>query len=229
VKTLVLFITAGISLLVLSVGSTLLSSTDVLSEGLGREPRLLIFAVTVLVVGSFLTLLFRISGTGPHLRMRRLAPGAFALAIMWQGLQYVGARYVERVLVNTSSMTQTFGLVLGLLGFLYIGAVMAVLSVEVNVVIALRLFPRALLTPFTDRVRLTEADRRAYARYAAMQRHKGFQTVNVRFGPSPADGTRTTGPGKGTAAPTPGTAPVRQEGEPGTDPPPGADPGREAG
>ena len=44
------------------------------------------------------------------------------------------------------------------------------------------LWPRALLTPFTDSVRLTEADRRAYRGYAAAQRHKGFETVTVDFG-----------------------------------------------
>ena len=58
---------------------------------------------------------------------------------------------------------------------------MAILGVEVNVVLARRLWPRALLTPFTDSVDLTEADRRAYAMYAQMQRHKGFETVVVRF------------------------------------------------
>ena len=58
---------------------------------------------------------------------------------------------------------------------------MAILGVEVNVVLARRLWPRALLTPFTDAVDLTEADRRAYAMYAQMQRHKGFETVVVRF------------------------------------------------
>ena len=66
---------------------------------------------------------------------------------------------------------------LGLIGIIYIASVMAVLGVEVNVVLARRLWPRALLTPFTDSVDLTEADRRAYAMYAQMQRHKGFETV----------------------------------------------------
>ena len=58
---------------------------------------------------------------------------------------------------------------------------MAILGIEVNVVLARQLWPRALLTPFTDPVDLTEADRRAYAMYAQMQRHKGFETVAVRF------------------------------------------------
>ena len=36
-------------------------------------------------------------------------------------------------------------------------------GIEVNVVLVRRLWPRALLTPFTDAVDLTDADRRAYA------------------------------------------------------------------
>ena len=52
---------------------------------------------------------------------------------------------------------------------------------EINVVLARRLWPRALLTPFTDNVELTEADRRAYVGYARAQRHKGFETVEVTF------------------------------------------------
>ena len=81
----------------------------------------------------------------------------------------------------TSEMTQTFGVVLGLMGLLYIGAIMGVLGIEVNVVLAEKLWPRALMTPFTDQVDLTEADRKAYAMYAQSQRHKGFETVAVRF------------------------------------------------
>jgi hypothetical protein len=48
-------------------------------------------------------------------------------------------------------------------------------------VTARRLWPRSLLTPFTDRVQLTSADERAYAGYAGSERHKGFQVVDVAF------------------------------------------------
>ena len=62
---------------------------------------------------------------------------------------------------------------------------MAMIGIEVNVVLARRLWPRALLTPFTDHVDLTEADRRAYASYARAQRHKGFERVEVSFDERP--------------------------------------------
>jgi hypothetical protein len=58
---------------------------------------------------------------------------------------------------------------------------MGMIGIEVNVVLNRRLWPRALLTPFTDRVDLTDADKRAYTGYALAQRHKGFETVEVTF------------------------------------------------
>ena len=180
--------------------STVASTTDLFGEVLGTGLKSLLPLVTVLVVGTFLTLLFRYAATGQH-SFRRAAPGGFALAVMWQVLQLGGAPYVDRVLVDTTSMTKTFGLVLGLIGFLWIGAVMAVLAMEINVVLARRLCPRALLTPFTDDVELTEADRRAYASYARMQRHKGFEKVSVPW--DRAVGAREPEPGRRSPSPTP--------------------------
>ena len=122
------------------------------------------------------------AATGRH-SFRRAAPGGYTLAVLWQGLQYIGGVYVERVLVGTSAMTKTFGLVLGLVGFLFIGAVMAVLAMEVNVVVTRRLYPRALLTPFSDDVDPTHADRRAYASYVRMQTHKDWEHIGIAFTP----------------------------------------------
>lgn len=185
-KTLLLLLTAGLSLLAVTIVSTVASTTDVFTDLIGDGLKALLPVLTVLVVGTFLTLLFRFAATDQH-SFLRAAPGGYTLAVMWQVLQLGGAWYVDRVLVNTSSMTKVFGLVLGLVGFLWIGAVMAVLATEINVVLARRLWPRALLTPFTDNVVLTEADRRAYASYARMQRHKGFEKVLVSWDPGPAE------------------------------------------
>ena len=148
VKSLLLLLTAGLALLSVTVVSTIASTTTAFFE---VGTKWLLPLVTVLIVGTMLTILFRFAATGQH-SFRRAAPGGFALAVMWQALQLLGALYVAEVLVGTSSMTKTFGLVLGLVGFLFIGAVMAVLAMEINVVIAQRLYPRALLTPFTDSV-----------------------------------------------------------------------------
>ena len=74
-----------------------------------------------------------------------------------------------------------FGLVLGLIAWIYLLALVIVFAAEVNVVAQRRLWPRALLTPFTDQVQLTSADERAYTAYAESERHKGFEIVDVDF------------------------------------------------
>lgn len=179
-KSLLLLSSAGVAVLAVSVVSALTSSTQVFGEGLDLTFRVLLNLVTVLLVGTVLTLLFRFA-VARELGFRKAAPGAFVVAVLWQGLQYLGALYATRVLVETSAMNKTFGLVLGLIGIIYLAAVMAMLGIQVNVVLVRRLWPRALLTPFTDSVDLTEADRRAYASYARAQRHKGFERVEVTF------------------------------------------------
>ena len=82
---------------------------------------------------------------------------------------------------RATELNAIFALVLGLIAFIYLACIIAVIGVEVSVVLRRRLYPRALLTPFTDDVDLTEADRRAYDSYAKSMRHKGFQHVEVTF------------------------------------------------
>ena len=103
-------------------------------------------------------------------------------------MQLASTALVQHNLAQTSAMNQTFGLVLGLMAVVYVGSLALVLGIELNVVLRRRLWPRALLTPFTDAVDLTEADRRAYTGYARAQRHKGFETVEVRFEDERQDG-----------------------------------------
>jgi membrane protein len=55
------------------------------------------------------------------------------------------------------------------------------LCAEANVVATDHLYPRALLTPFTDHVELTRGDRKTYAGQAEAQRAKGFERIDVTF------------------------------------------------
>jgi hypothetical protein len=107
---------------------------------------------------------------------------------MWQLLQLLGGTYVSHVVSRASAMNGVFALVLGLVALLYIAAMMWVLGLEINVVLHRHLYPRALLTPFTDSVELTEADRRSYAAYAKAHSIKGFERVRVTFTGRTTDG-----------------------------------------
>ena len=101
--------------------------------------------------------------------------------MIWQLLQVFGTAYVANVVQDANATYGVFAIVLGLLGWIYLAFLGVVLGVEVNVVRAKHLYPRALLTPFTDDVDLTGADQRSYTDAATAQRHKGFETVDVRF------------------------------------------------
>ena len=188
------FLARGRSLLLLATGGLAVIGTTTLSTlgandvgSLGAAVRVLVLVASVLVNAVVFVFAFRLA-TARHLTVRQVLPGAVAAAVLWQLLQTFGVTYVSHVVRNASAVNGVFALVLGLLAFLYLAAVVGVLCVEVNVVRVDRLYPRALLTPFTDDVDLTPGDRRSYTRQAKAQRAKGFETVHVTFDPPARDG-----------------------------------------
>lgn len=136
--------------------------------------------LSVAVTSVVLALMMRYTTTRRP-SFRTSLPGAVVIAVLWHTLQVLGGAYVRDVVAQTTEMNAVFALVLGLVVLLFAASAFGVLGLEVNVVLRERLYPRALLTPFTDAVQLTEADRRAYASYAKAQRHKGFQHVDVTY------------------------------------------------
>ena len=184
VRGLLIVAFGGLAVLGLTIVSVLVSNTTVIAWFEGSPVRWLARVVTVLVIGGLLFVLMRLSAARPE-RQRVTLPGALLISVLWQILQQAGAFYVTHVLAGADTVNQTFGLVLGLMAAIFLLAVAGMLGLELNVVLGKRLWPRALLTPFTDAVLLTDADRRAYRGYAAAQRHKGFETVTVDFGDDP--------------------------------------------
>jgi uncharacterized BrkB/YihY/UPF0761 family membrane protein len=136
---------------------------------------------------------FRVTTVRP-LTLRDVLPGAVLAAVLWQMLQWFGATYVAHVVASASVTNSVFAIVLGLLAFLYLVATSLMICAEINVVRVDRLYPRALLTAFTDNVDLTDADRKAYAGQAEAQRAKSFQQVDVSFGEQHPDGERNPAP-----------------------------------
>lgn len=174
----------GLLLLVI-FGSAVLGTSvlSVLGGGTGQldaNLRVLVLIASVLVNVVAFVVAFRVATTR-HLSIRDVAPGAVAAAVIWQLLQSFGASYVGHVVQNSSDTNGVFALVLGLIAFMYIAGVAVIICVEINVVRVDRLYPRALLTPLTDEVDLTEGDRRAYTDQAKAQRYKGFEEIDVRY------------------------------------------------
>ena len=108
---------------------------------------------------------------------RLLWPGAIVGGIAWSVLQAVGGWLVARQLRHTSELYGTFGVVLGLLFFLYLAAQIIVYAAEVNVVRARHLVPRSLAPP-----PLTEADEAVLTDVVEAEQRRPEQDVDVEVG-----------------------------------------------
>jgi YihY family inner membrane protein len=137
----------GRSLLMLSIfglgtlGTTLLAaftSTGVLkhSELVGLVLVLFLNVLLFLTMFKFLT--------HKVLRWRELLPGAVMAAILWEVLQLVGGYYVGHILRRAPATYGFFAIVIGISAWVYIAAQIVLLSAEVNVVRAKKLWPQQI-------------------------------------------------------------------------------------
>ena len=184
-RSLVWLVAAGLALVFIAVLTSVGSHLEVFGADLAGELHWLAVLVAIMINAGVLAAMMRLS-TPRKERLRDVLPGATLIAVLWQLLQFLGGAYVEHVIKKANEMNAVFALVLGLVALIYIATVMAMIGLEVNVVLTKRLYPRALLAPFTDAVRLTEADRQVYREYAQAQRHKGFERVQVTFDDQPS-------------------------------------------
>jgi YihY family inner membrane protein len=114
--------------------------------------------------------------TSKTIATRDVLPGAVAAGLVWQVLQTVGGYLVAHQLRNASQVYGFFAVVLGLLGWLSLGAQMTLYCAEFNVVRARRLWPRSLLQP-----PLTDADERTLTGIAKQEERRPEQTVDVHY------------------------------------------------
>ncbi|HOB04351.1 MAG TPA: hypothetical protein PKM36_03655 [Propionibacteriaceae bacterium] len=150
-------------------------------RNLGRGwSRPLTFLMSVPVNAAIFIVAMRLATAHP-MPVRRILAGAIGCGIVWQLFQQTGMAYFRTELPKATTAGQFANLVLALVGVLHLTALALVLAGELNAVLVRGLWPRALLTPFTDRVRLTDADRISYAAQARMMRYKAYQHVKVEW------------------------------------------------
>ena len=175
-RSLLLVATAGLGMAIVVIGIAVLHSLfqDTLVS------RVLIGIAGVVVATGVLLVAFQLA-QNKAVPWGKLLPGALLASVGLQVLQNASYVYVDHVIGRASTTNAIFAAVLGLLAYLYLAALVVIFSMELNVVHAERLWPRALLTPFTDNVELTPADEDAYTGQARAQRTKGFEQIEVRF------------------------------------------------
>jgi membrane protein len=183
-RGLLLLAVVGVAVAGTTVLSALGGSAHSFGATIGLGVKILLVVASVLVNAAVFTVAFKVA-TVKDVAWREVLAGAILAAVVWQILQSFGTAYVGHVVKNASATNSVFALVLGLIAWIYLESVVVVLAVEVNVVRTLRLYPRALLTPFTDDVDLTHADESAYRGQAQAQRAKSFQDIDVTFDEQP--------------------------------------------
>lgn len=114
-------------------------------------------------------------------------PGAVVGGIAWSVLQEAGTYLLLHQLRHANQVYGLFGLVLGLLWWIYLAAQVLLYTAEINVVRHRRLWPQGLNPP------LTSADRAILVAYAVEQRRRPEQRVVVEFDSQQGDGNSADG------------------------------------
>lgn len=171
---------ARTALMLLVLGIFLVASTGLAGvSSFGGAPSALIRTATS--VGSFLcnVVLFGLSFrvlTPKQVATRQLLPGVVLGALAYTILQLAGTALVDHELRHSSELYGFFGIVIGLLAFIYLAAEITMYAAELNVVLANRLWPRSIVQP-----PLTSADEKVLAAVAQQGKRRPEQHVRVRF------------------------------------------------
>jgi uncharacterized BrkB/YihY/UPF0761 family membrane protein len=139
--------------------------------------------VGIIVNVALFLLGFRIL-TPKSIDTKTLFMGAAVAALSWNVLQYLGTWLVGHELRHASQLYGYFGSILGLVFFLFIAAEVTLVSAEINVVKARRLYPRSLTPPFTS------ADQAVLTALARQSQRFVAESVNVSFKDETDDVTR---------------------------------------
>ncbi len=193
VRSVGLLALLGSGILLSTVIAVILSTANGISANLGGALHVAGYVLNYAVNVALFSASFRLL-TARELRVRQVLAGGIVAAALWMVIQAFGSSYISHQLKHSKHLYGVFGIVLVTLAWLYLQSVILILSAEINVVLEYRLWPRSLLTPFTDNVQLTGADRRAYQQYAEVQRFKGFETITTEFEPV---APRSSGKGDG--------------------------------
>jgi membrane protein len=142
VWSLALLLTVAIGFIVTTFLSGVAGGAGHLLTGVGATIGAVLVSL-VLNVGVF-WLGFRLA-TAAMVRWRDLLVGALIAAVIWQILQVAGGYVVSHQLHRANELYGTFGVVLGLVAWLYLQAEATVWAAEVDVVHAKRLWPVSVL------------------------------------------------------------------------------------
>ena len=153
VWSLALLLTVAIGFLVTTFLSGVAAGAGHLLTGAGATDGAVLVSLVLNVAMFWLG--FRLA-TARMVRWRDLLVGALIAAVIWQILQVAGGYVVSHQLHRANELYGTFGVVLGLVAWLYVQAEATLWAAEVDVVLAKRLWP---VSAFTDSDSDSDAER----------------------------------------------------------------------
>ena len=153
----------------------------------GPAVRVLALVVSLAINVVVFLAAFRVL-TSHQASSREVLPGALVAAVAWEVLQAVGGYVVDRQLRHASSTYGVFAIVIGLLSWIYLAATVTLLSAEINVVHARRLWPRSM--SLLGEQPLTDGDADALRQRAGVEERRADEDISVDFDP-PGGGVRS--------------------------------------
>jgi membrane protein len=127
------------------LSTTVLSGVGELAGGVrfGTGLRVTLLAVSLVATIALFWLVMRLA-TATEIHGRQLTLSALLGGTFWQGMQWVGGVIAAHQLSHASALYGTFGLVLGLLAWLYLQGRLILFAVACDVVRVRREWPRSL-------------------------------------------------------------------------------------
>ncbi len=152
-RSLIIVVALGLLLVAWALVSGVIVTVSAIPVvGRGLALGVCVGALTLVVAGLFAAL-----SPGQREHWWQHWPGALATAVGWTVLQWIAAAFIRHEVVHWGPVYGTFALVIALLAWLALVGQVMISGVELNVVLAHHLYPRALAGP------PREADRRAAA------------------------------------------------------------------
>ncbi len=157
------------------------AATFVTSAGVSNAIRIPAFLGMVLLNVVLYFVVFRVATPG-RVETQHLLPGATLASLGFTLLITVGSGLIQHQLRHSSATYGQFGLVIGLVGFLFLLAKISLYGAELNPVIARHLWPRGMQNGDP-----TEADNQVLSDITHQYRRREDQRIGVGFGENAAD------------------------------------------
>lgn len=140
-RALVIIVVIGVSQMITAVAAGFLGASS-----LRLDAKSVLLLVSVLINIGLVGLTFELLSTTRH-PWREMAPGAAFTGVCYGVLQLVGTVVVGRAIIRATPLYGTFATVIGLLTWLTLHAVLALVGYQLNVVLAARRARTRVLAP----------------------------------------------------------------------------------